>query len=216
MINFWNFPIQSWIHIRLKVFFWIHGLISHELEQLGSFGLNLATFSQSLVSDFLTLNLSEQKVVKVPNLEKELLRPSLSLTQNLDTLPAALLEILALHLRSFLTIFLTLSIFEQKKTGSQKLVKVEEQLVKSRLSVLENLDSLTGVVCEILPFQLKSFLVDSLTLSTSEWKVVKVPNFEEELVRSRLSVTKNLDFLTAVLCEILTFQGYNLSIKLRC
>ena len=130
--------------------------------------MNLATFSQSLVSDFLTLNLSEQKVVKVPNLEKELLRPSLSLTQNLDALPAALLEILALHLRSFLTIFLTLSVFEQKKTGSQKLVKVEEQLVKSRLSVLENLDSLTGVVCEILPFQLKSFLVDSLTLSTSE------------------------------------------------
>ena len=127
--------------------------------------MNLATFSQSLVSDFLTLNLSEQKVVKVPNLEKELLRPSLSLTQNLDALPAALLEILALHLRSFLTIFLTLSIFEQKKN---RITNFEEQLVKSRLSVLENLDSLTGVVCEILPFQLKSFLVDSLTLSTSE------------------------------------------------
>ena len=117
--------------------------------------------------------------------------------QNLDTVPALLSEIFALHLRSFLVVYLTLSILEQRKV---RIPNFKKELLKSILSVSGNLEALTAVLCETLTFQLKSFLVDFLTLSISEQKEVKIPNFEEELLRSRLSATENLDSLTAVLC----------------
>ena len=44
------------------------------------------------------------------------------------------------------------------------------------------------------------------TLSISEQKGVKIPNFKEELLRSRLSVTENLDPSTALLYKTLSFQ----------
>ena len=115
----------------------------------------------------------------------------------MDTVPALLSEIFALHLRSFLVVYLTLSILEQRKV---RIPNFKKELLKSILSVSGNLEALTAVLCETLTFQLKSFLVDFLTLSISEQKEVKIPNFEEELLRSRLSATENLDSLTAVLC----------------
>ena len=76
----------------------------------------------------------------------------------------------------------------------------------SSQSATQTLDALTAVLFEILTFQLMSFLVLFLTLSISEQKKVEIPNFEKELLRSRLSFLENLDALTPVLFEILTFQ----------
>ena len=133
------------------------------------------------------------------NFEEESLRSRLSITQNLDTSTTVLSEILALHLRSFLVIFLTLSIFERRGV---RVPNFEEELLRSRISVTGNLDALTAVLCEISTFQLKSFLVDFLTLSISEQKVVNKPNFQKELLKASLSLTENLDVSAAVRCEI--------------
>ena len=87
------------------------------------------------------------------------------------------------------------------------IINFEEELLRSRLSVIENLDGLTAVLFEILTFQLKSFLVVFLPLrSPTHPKGVMIINFEEDLLRSRLSVIENLDALNAVRFEILTFQ----------
>ena len=51
------------------------------------------------------------------------------------------------------------------------------------------LDALTAVFLEILTFELKSFGVDFLTLSISEWKLVKIPSFRNKLLRSSPSIT---------------------------
>ena len=130
------------------------------------------------------------------NFEEELLRLRQSITQNLDTSTTVLSEILALHLRSFLVIFLTLSIFERRGV---RVPNFEEELLRSRISVTGNLDALTAVLCEISTFQLKSFLAD---FSISEQKVVKKPNFGKELLKASLSLTENLDVSAAVRCEI--------------
>ena len=130
------------------------------------------------------------------NFEEELLRLRQSITQNLDTSTTVLSEILALHLRSFLVIFLTLSIFERRGV---RVPNFEEELLRSRISVTGNLDALTAVLCEISTFQLKSFLAD---FSISEQKVVNKPNFGKELLKASLSLTENLDVSAAVRCEI--------------
>ena len=130
------------------------------------------------------------------NFEEELLRSRLGITQNLDTSTTVLSEILALHLRSFLVIFLTLSIFERRGV---RVPNFEEELLRSRISVTGNLDALTAVLCEISTFQLKSFLAD---FSISEQKVVNKPNFGKELLKASLSLTENLDVSAAVRCEI--------------
>ena len=122
------------------------------------------------------------------NFEEKLLKSKLSTTKNLDTSTTVLSEILAIHLRSFLVVFLTLTLFERRRV---RIPNFQEELLRSRLSVTGNLDALTAVLCEISTFQLKSFLVDFLTLSISEQKVVKIPNFGEELLRASLSVTEN-------------------------
>ena len=153
--------------------------------------------------DFLTLSIFEQRRVKIPNFEQNLLRLRLSLTENLDAVTAVLWEILTFQLKSFLVDFLTLNISEQKVV---KIPNLGEELFRSRLSITENLNILPCVLSEMWTLHLRSFLVVFLTFSTSEQKGVKIPNFEEELLRSRLSLTGNLDALTAALCEILTFQ----------
>ena len=122
------------------------------------------------------------------NFEEKLLRSKLSTTKNLDTSTTVVSEILAIHLRSFLVVFPTLTLFERRRV---RIPNFQEELLRSRLSVTGNLDALTAVLCEISTFQLKSFLVDFLTLSISEQKVVKIPNFGEELLRLSLSVTEN-------------------------
>ena len=122
------------------------------------------------------------------NFEEKLLKSKLSTTKNLDTSTTVVSEILAIHLRSFLVVFLTLTLFERRRV---RIPNFQEELLRSRLSVTGNLDALTAVLCEISTFQLKSFLVDFLTLSISEQKLVKIPNFGEELLRASLSVTEN-------------------------
>ena len=122
------------------------------------------------------------------NFEEKLLRSKLSTTKNLDTSTTVVSKILAIHLRSFLVVFLTLTLFERRGV---RIPNFQEELLRSRLSVTGNLDALTAVLCEISTFQLKSFLVDFLTLSISEQKVVKIPNFGKELLRASLSVTEN-------------------------
>ena len=122
------------------------------------------------------------------NFEEKLLRSKLSTTKNLDTSTTVVSEILAIHLRSFLVVFPTLTLFERRRV---RIPNFQEELLRSRLSVTGNLDALTAVLCEISTFQLKSFLVDFLTLSISELKVVKISNFGEELLRASLSVTEN-------------------------
>ena len=125
-----------------------------------------------------------------------MLRSRLSITQNLDTSTTVLSDILALHLRSFLVIFLTLGIFERRGV---RIPNFEEELLRSGISVTGNLDALTAVLCEISTFQLKSFLAD---FSISKQKVVNKPNFGRELLKASLSLTENLDVSAAVRCEI--------------
>ena len=106
--------------------------------------------------------------------------------QNLYALTAVLRKMLSLHLKSFLVDFLTLSISEWNLV---KITSFGKELLKSSLSIMQKLDALTVVLPEILTFKLESFGVDSLTLSISEWKLVKIPNIGKELLRSSLSIT---------------------------
>ena len=64
-----------------------------------------------------------------------------------------------------------------------------KELLRSSQNIAQNLDALTAVLRGMLSIDLKSFLVDCLTLSISELKLVKIPNFGEELLRSSLSIT---------------------------
>ena len=83
---------------------------------------------------------------------------------------------------------------------------MEESLLISRLTVRQHLHASATVVLEILTVFLGSFLVVVffLTLSISEQETVKVPNLEEKILTSRLSVSQNLDALATVVLEILT------------
>lgn len=74
------------------------------------------------------------------------------------------------------------------------------------LSDTQNLDASTAVICEILTFQFRSFLIVLQTLSISEWKVFKVSNFAEELLRAILGVTQTLDALATALLMILNLS----------
>ena len=53
------------------------------------------------------------------------------------------------------------------------IINFEEELLRSRLSVIENLDGLTAVLFEILTFQLKSFLVVFLLLRSPTEKELR-------------------------------------------
>ena len=70
-----------------------------------------------------------------------------------------------------------------------KMPNFGKELLRSSQNIAQNLDALTAVLRGMLSIDLKSFLVDCLTLSISEWKLVKIPNFGEELLRSSLSIT---------------------------
>ena len=127
-----------------------------------------------------------QVIVKIPTFGRKLLRSSLSIMQDFEALTAVLREMLSLHLKSFLVDFLILSISEWNLV---KITSFGKELLKSSLSIMQKLDALTVVLPEILTFKLKSFGVDVLTLSISEWKLVKIPNIGKELLRSSLSIT---------------------------
>ena len=70
-----------------------------------------------------------------------------------------------------------------------KMPNFGKELLRSSQNIVQNLDALTAALRGMLSIDLKSFLVDCLTLSISEWKLVKIPNFGEELLRSNLSIT---------------------------
>ena len=71
---------------------------------------------------------------------------------------------------------------------------------------MQKLDALTVILRVMLSRQLKSFLVDFLTLNISEWKLFKIPNFGKELLRSIQSITQSLDALTVQVHEIWTHK----------
>ena len=81
-----------------------------------------------------------------------------------------------------------------------------KELLRSRLSIMQKLDALTVILRVMLSRQLKSFLVDFLTLNISEWKLFKIPNFGKELLRSIQSITQSLDALTVQVHEIWTHK----------
>ena len=87
-----------------------------------------------------------------------------------------------------------------------KIPNFGKELLRSRLSIMQNLYALTAVLRKMLSLHLKSFLVDFLTLSISEWNLVKITSFGKELLKSSLSIMQKLDALTVVLPEILTFK----------
>ena len=74
-----------------------------------------------------------------------------------------------------------------------------QKMLRLSQGIRQVLDGPATVLPEILPLSLKPFLVDFLTLSIFEQRRVKIPNFEQNLLRLRLSLTENLDALTAVL-----------------
>ena len=82
-----------------------------------------------------------------------------------------------------------------------------KNLLKLSLSFSQKLDSVTVVVLARLILQLQfKMLKDFISLSISELKIVKTANFEETLLRSKLSITQYLDALTALDHNILTFS----------
>ena len=90
--------------------------------------------------------------------------------------------------------------------NENKLPNFAEKFSTTSLSDTQNLDASTTVICEILNFQFRSFLIVLQTLSISEWKVFKVPNSAEELLRAILGVTQTLDALATALLMILNFE----------
>ena len=64
----------------------------------------------------------------------------------------------------------------------------------------------TTVPFEILTFHSRSSSGDILTVTIPEQQRVKLGNFEEELLRSRASITQNFDALATVVPEILSHK----------
>ena len=58
---------------------------------------------------FLTLSISEQQTLKVPNLEEKMRTSRFTVSQNLDALATVVLEILTVYLGLLLGDFLTIS-----------------------------------------------------------------------------------------------------------
>ena len=161
----------------------------------------LTVYLGSFLSDILTLSISQWQPVKVPNFSKILLRSRPTIRQILDAIAIVILKIFIIYLGSFLSDFLTLSIFQLVPTF--KLPNSREILLRSRPTVRQNFNALATVVLEILTVHLGSFLGYLLTLSISQWQIAKLPNLGQSLLRSRPTITQNLEDLTTVVLEIL-------------
>ena len=169
----------------------------------------LTVYLGSFLSDILTLSISHWQPVKVPNFSKILLRPRPTIRQILDAIAIVILKTFIVYLGSFLSDFLTLSLSQQQ---TFKLPNSREILLRSRPTVKQNFNALATVVLEILTVHLGSFLGYLLTLSISQWQIVKLPNLGQSLLRSRPTITQNLEDLTTVVLEILNVHlGSNLS-----
>ena len=177
-------------------------IVRQSLDAIATVVLVVGTvYLGSFLSDILTLSISQWQPVKVPNFSKILLRSRPTIRQILDAIAIVILKIFIIYLGSFLSDFLTLSIFQLVPTF--KLPNSREILLRSRPTVRQNFNALATVVLEILTVHLGSFLGYLLTLSISQWQIVKLPNFGQSLLRSRPTITQNLEDLTTVVLEIL-------------
>ena len=152
----------------------------------------LTVYLGSFLSDILTLSISQWQPVKVPNFSKILLRSRPTIRQILDAIAIVILKIFIVYLGSFLSDLLTLSISQQQ---TFKLPNSREILLRSRPTVRQNFNALATVVLEILTVHLGPFLGYLLTLSISQWQIVKLPNLGQSLLRSRPTITQNLEDL---------------------
>ena len=84
-------------------------------------------------------------------------------------------------------ITLTLSISQWQIVKAPNL---GQSLFRSRTTITQSLDDLTTVVLKILTVHLGLFLSYLLTLSISQWKIVKVPNLGQRLLKSKLLCLK--------------------------
>ena len=155
--------------------------------------------SRSSLGDILTVTIPEQQRVKLGNFEEELLRSRASITQNFDALATVVPEILRLNLAVFLTLSISTLLIVQTPN-------FEKMLSSSSRSIRQNLDVLATLLFEISTFHSRSFLGDILTLTISEQQRVKLRNIEEELLRSRVTITQTFHALTTVVPEILSHE----------
>ena len=130
-----------------------------------------------------------------------LLNVSQSVIQNLDALALEICEISTRELRSNPDYFLTLSIstpfiFQTPDFGKKWLNVIQ--------SVLQNLDGLALVICEISTPELRSNSDFFLTLSISTPFLFQTPYFGKMLLNVSQSVIQNLDALALEICEIST------------
>ena len=163
----------------------------------------LTFHSRSSLGDILTVTIPEQQRVKLGNFEEELLRSRASITQNFDALATVVPEILSHKLRLNLAVFLTLSMSTLLVVQT---TNFEEMLPSSSRSIRQNLDVLATLLFEILTFHSRSFLGDIVTLAISEQQRVKSRNIEEELLRSRATITQTFCALATVVPEILSHE----------
>ena len=150
---------------------------------------------------FLTLSISAPFIFQTPDFGKMLLNVSQSVMQNLDALALVICEISTRELRSNSDYFLTLSIstpflFQTPDFG--------KMLLNVSQSVIQNLDALALVICEISTRELRSNSDYFLTLSISAPFIFQTPDFGKMLLNVSQSIMQNLDALALVICEIST------------
>ena len=146
----------------------------------------LTVYLGSFLSDILTLSISQWQAVKVPNFSKILLRSRPTVRQNFNALATVVLEILTVHLGSFLGYLLTLSISQWQIV---KLPNLEQSLLRSRPTITQNLEDLTTSFGDI-ERSFRVILGDFLHLNISHWQTVEVSNLGESFLRSKLLCLK--------------------------
>ena len=176
--------------------------VIQNLDALGLVICEISTHELRSNSHFFpTLSISTPFLFQTPDFGKMLLNVSQSVIQNLDALALVICEISTRELRSNPDYFLTLSIstpfiFQTPDFG-KKWVNIIQ-------SVLQNLDGLALVICEISTRELRSNSDVFLTLSISTPFLFQTPDFGKMLLNVSQSVIQNLDALALVICEIST------------
>ena len=150
---------------------------------------------------FPTLSISTPFLFQTPYFGKMVLNVSQSVIQNLDALALEICEISTRELRSNPDYFLTLSIstpfiFQTPDFGKKWLNVIQ--------SVLQNLDDLALLICEISTRELRSNSYFFLTLSISTPFLFQTPYFGKMVLNVSQSVIQNLDALALEICEIST------------
>ena len=148
---------------------------------------------------FPTLSISTPFLFQTPYFGKMVLNVGQSVIQNLDALVLEICEISTRELRSNPDYFLTLSIstpfiFQTPDFGKKWLNVIQ--------SVLQNLDGLALLICEISTRELRSNSDFFLTLSISTPFLVQIPDLGKMLLNVCQSTTQNLNSLSGVVWEI--------------